>query len=332
MVEAGVVRCSVLTAARVRAQDRFAKRVSSIESIAGTHRSMLPNLEGEVLRSFVTVAECNGFTAAARRLNKTQSAVSLQIKRLEAMLGVRLFQRTSRRLVLTGEGAAFLIHARRILRQHEEAVAAVNPALAEPVIRVGMPDDYAELFLPRVLHDFETRYPRVRPDIHCDMSWELLRRLDAGDLDLVLAIRHAARSAGRTLCHEDIVWVAADDFANAAMGPVPLVLYPDNCPYRARGIEALSRIGRDWRVVYTSQSPTGIRIAVQARGAVTITSRRTVPANWRILGEDDGFPALPPAELQLHSAPSASYLAAGDFADLLEAALADADAGNGAQP
>ena len=287
---------------------------------------MAPDLDGALLRSFAAVAQTQSFTAAAARVGRSQSAVSLQIRRLEEALDTPLLTRTRRSVALTRAGEEFLVYARRILRLHEEAVAAVNPALAESQVRVGLPNDYAELFLPTVLRRFDRDHPNVRCAIECDMTWELLERLERGELDVVVGIRHAARSTGRTLCLEEIVWVAGPDYDPAAGDgePVPLVLYPESCPYRARGIEALAGTGRPWRVVYTSQSPTGIRIAVEERGAVTITSRRTVPEGWRILGPDEGFPTLPAAELQLYTAPGNPTQATARLADLFEAELHDA--------
>lgn len=284
---------------------------------------MQANLDTALLRTFVAVAETASFTAAAVRIGRTQSAVSLQIRRLEETLDSRLFERTRRSVALTRAGRDFLPYARRILRLHEEALATVNPALGESSVRVGLPNDYAELFLPSVLRRFDADHPNVRCAIECDMTWELLERLERGELDVVVGIRHAARSTGRTLCLEDIVWVAGPDHDPAARGaaPVPLVLYPATCPYRARGLEALAGSGRAWRVVYTSQSPTGIRIAVEQLGAVTITSRRTVPAGWKILSPEDGFPALPPAELQIYIAAGTHTQATAHLADLFEAEL-----------
>lgn len=285
---------------------------------------MPANLESDLLRAFVAVAEAQSFTAAATRVARTQSAVSLQIRRLEEMLDCRLFERSRRHVALTRAGTDFLAYARRILRLHEEAVAAVNPARGEVIVRVGMPNDYAELYLPAVLRRLDIEHPRVRCNIQCDMTWNLLDQLEAGELDLVVGIRHAAHSIGRTLRLEDIVWVAGGDFEPGTVTePLPLVLYPESCPYRARGVAALAGSGRQWRVVYTSQSPTGIRIAVEERGAVTITSRRTVPGHWRILTPEQGFPALPPAELQLYMAAGEPPRAVATLAALFEAALVE---------
>lgn len=282
------------------------------------------NLEDSLLRSFVAVAETGSFTAAAAQIGRSQSAVSLQIRRLEDMLQCALLTRTRRTVALTKQGEDFLAYTRRILRLHAEAVGAVNPNLGEAVVRLGMPNDYAELVLPDVLRRFDARYPEIRCTIECDMTWELLRRLEHGQLDIVLGIRHSTQSSGRTLCAEEIVWVAGPDY-DAGAGdeqPVPLVLYPETCPYRARGIEALAGSGRPWRIVYTSQSPTGIRIAVEQRGAVTITSRRTVPRHWQVLGPGAGFPALPPADLQLYTPALDHSQAVQTLLDMLAEAFA----------
>lgn len=286
---------------------------------------MRVNLETTLLRSFAAVAESESFTAAAEVVGRSQSAVSLQVRRLEEMLDCSLFERSKRSVTLTKAGKDFLTYTYRILRLHEDAVAAVNPALGEIIVRVGMPNDYAELFLPQILTRFEADYPEIRCNIQCDMTWELLNRLDQGALDLVVGIRHAASSTGLTLCTEDIVWVAGPDFDAGTYSerPVPLVLYPESCPYRARGIEALAGSGGQWQIVYTSQSPTGIRIAVEQRGAVTITSRRTVPDQWQILTPAQGFPKLPPAELQLYTAHGGSPHAIDSLAAIIRETLED---------
>lgn len=304
--------------------------MSKTSSSNRTHRKrkfapVTLNLESGLLRSFVAIAETGGFTAAAKVVGRSQSAVSLQIRRLEEMLDCRLLDRSGRAVTLTRRGRDFLAYAYRILRLHEEAAAAVNPELGETVVRVGMPNDYAELFLPSVLRRFDALHPEIRCNIECDMTWELLEKLREGDLDVVVGVRHAAHSEGRTLAREEIVWVAGPAFdpERYRRRRVPLVLYPEKCPYRARGIEALAGSGRAWRIVYTSQSPTGIRIAVEERGAVTITSRRTVPQHWRILTPEEGFPALPAAELQLYTARGSRSRSVASFTSLLLSELQD---------
>jgi len=278
---------------------------------------MAHGLDSDLLRSFLAVAECKGFTAAAQRVHRTQSAVSQQIRRLESVTGVTLVERSSRRLVLTHEGEAFLAYARRILRLEEEAIASVNTNTYAKSLRIGMPDDYAESVLPQMLPHFTALYPSIRPHIHCAMSTQLIRRMHSGELDIAVNIRHSTRSGGELLCREDLMWVAGQAYAAAADTVVPLALFPEGCAYRARGIHALAQAARDWNLVYTSQSPTGIRIAVEQQGAVTINARRTTPAHWRGLDTADGMPALPSAELELHRSPSAPQRPVADFVELL---------------
>ena len=282
---------------------------------------MAHGLDSDLLRSFVAVAECKGFTAAADRIHRTQSAISQQIRRLEQVAGVTLVERSSRKLSLTHEGESFLAYARQILRLHEEAIASINTSAYQRSLRIGMPDDYAEHVLPQMLPRFTTLHPTVRPHIHCAMSTQLLRRMSAGELDLALTIRHSTQSGGELLCRENLVWVAGPNSAPPPDGPVPLALFPEGCAYRARGIHALSTAARDWNLIYTSQSPTGIRIAVEQQGAVTVNARRTTPGQWQWLEAGHGMPALPSAELELHRSPTAPLRPVDDFAELLLDAL-----------
>jgi DNA-binding transcriptional LysR family regulator len=183
-----------------------------------------------------------------------------------------------------------------------EAIAALNRSSGDGVIRFGLPEDYAELWLPELLKKFYALRPGVRPHIHCRMSLELLERLQAGELDLALVVRHGSQTSGRHLGREEVVWAAHRDFVLEAGAPVPLALFPETCCYRQRGLAALAALERQYQVVYTSQSPTGIKVAVNHGAAVTIIDRCTLPDNWRVLGVQDGLPALPAADLELHRA------------------------------
>ncbi|QDQ83164.1 LysR family transcriptional regulator [Paraburkholderia megapolitana] len=280
--------------------------------------SRLSALDPELLRAFVAVVDSGGFTAAAKQLHRTQSTISLRIRTLEERLETHVFLRNSRRLSLSRDGENFLIHARRIIQVQNDAIAALNRGRREGVIRFGLPEDYAELWLPDLLKKFYALRPDVRPHIHCRMSLELLERLQAGELDLALVVRHGTQTGGRHLGSEDVVWAAHRDFALDKAAPVPLALFPETCCYRQRGLEALAALDRPCHVVYTSQSPTGIKIAVNHGAAVTIIDRCTLPPNWRVLGEDEGLPPLPPADLELHRSSGICDPAADELATLIE--------------
>lgn len=278
----------------------------------------LADLPPELLRSFVAVAESGGFSRAAMAVNLTQSAVSLHVKRLEAQLGVRLFERTSRRVSLTAEGGALLPYARRLMQLQQAAQAAVGAAHVAPALRVGITDEQAEAYLPEVLPAFAARFPAAQLEIVCDLSPVLVRRLHAGELDLALAVRHGAEPAAEPVLIEDLVWIAAAGRPPPAARPLPLAVNPEGCTYRARALDALARIGRDWRVVYESRSPRAIDAAVAAGLGVSIKAARSVPDGCAVL---ETLPGLPPAAVDLHRAPTAVRPEADGFADLLLAAV-----------
>ena len=274
-------------------------------------------MDTELLRAFVAVAEHGGFSAAARSLNRTQAAVSLQIRRLEDRLGTPVFRRTSRSVVLTAAGGTFLPYARQLLHLHEEAVGAAVRAEQKTALRIGMPDELAAAYLPTVLPAFAARFPDVPVEVTCDLSTVLVGRLREGLLDLVLAVRHGPSSTGEVVARQPLVWVGAEGAVLHPGRPVPLAMNPEGCVYRARAFAELSRLNRAWRVVYTSQSPTGINIAVRLGMAVTVKASRSVPRGCRIMGEADGLPPLAPALIELHRSPAVFSSASDIIAEML---------------
>lgn len=275
----------------------------------------------ELLRAFVAVAETGGFSPAARSLNRTQSAVSLQIKRLEERMGAVLFERSSRRVVLSEAGGGFLPYARRMLRLQAEAQEAVGRSAQKEVLRFGLPDEQALAYLADLLGPFYRAHPEVQLAIHCDPSDLLVERLGDGLLDLVLAIRHSTTSGGEHVASQPLVWVAGKDFDLDPEAPLPLAAHAEGCPYRAEGIGQLTRTGRDWQISFTSQSPTGINLAIRAGLGVTVKALRSVPDGCRVLGEAEGLPALQPATIELHRNPATNSLAAEALARKLIAAV-----------
>ncbi len=281
--------------------------------------SKLTSLDPELIRAFVAVVESGGFTAAARQLHRTQSTISLRIRTLEERLDTHLFMRNSRRLELSRDGENFLIHARRIIQVQNDAIIALKQASSDRgVVRFGLPEDYAELWLPDLLKSFYALRPGARLHVQCRTSLELLERLQAGELDVALVVRHGSNAGGRLLGRHDVVWAAHRDFSLGPRASVPLALFPETCCYRQRGLQALATAERPYHVVYTSQSPTGIKIAVNHGAAVTMIDRCTLPENWRVLDEADGLPPLPAADLELHRSPGICDPMTDDLVSLLE--------------
>ncbi|WP_240454196.1 LysR family transcriptional regulator [Halomonas sp. NO4] len=257
-------------------------------------------MDTELLRAFVTVAECKGFSAAGKVLHRTQSAVSLQIKRLEEQMGNPLFERTSRSVLLTAAGERLLPYARHMLKLEGDAREALGESQRGELIRFGTSEEQAATYLPDLLPRHAARFPEARLDITCDISAALVDRFQEGLLDVVLSIRHAPTPSGQLLGWEPMVWVVAEQCDVRAWKTLPLALNPEGCIFRAHALSALGRTERLWELHYVSPSPTGINLAVQAGLAATIKTPRSVPKGCRIVGEAEGLPPLDQVEVELH--------------------------------
>lgn len=276
-------------------------------------------LEPELLRSFVAIAETGGFTTAAQRVHRTQSAVSMQIRRLEEQLGAELFLREGRTVRLSHGGELLLPHARRILQAHREALAAFDKEQLAGTVTLGAPDDYASTFLPKSLARFAESHPRVVLDFVCQSSAELVRRLAERTIDLALVTQGYGERGGTLLLRERLVWVASASCPLREQDPLPLAIYEPGCPFRAAAVEALARAGRAYRIAYTSVSFAGVHAAVDAGLAVTVMLRNSVRPGQRILDARDGFPPLGEAGIVLlRASPEPAPLV-----DQLEATITD---------
>ncbi len=250
-------------------------------------------LDPENLESLVAIAETGSFTAAALRVHRTQSAVSMQMRKLERQLGRKLFVRAGRDARLTGDGELLLAHARRILKVQAEALAVFDPTTLAGEIRIAAPDDYASTFMPGILVRFAQSHPKVRVDLRALPSHEAARQVASGEVDLALVTQGHGETGGLVLQREPLVWVAARGHCVHETDPLPLAVFHERCSFRRLAIQALDAIGRPWRIAYTSQSIAGIYAAVETGLAVGVM----LPSNLRpglvVLGEALGFPPLP---------------------------------------
>jgi DNA-binding transcriptional LysR family regulator len=267
--------------------------------------SPLATLDIELLRCFTLIAEAGGFSRAAERLNLTQSAVSLQLRRLEDRLERRLFERTPRSVRLTPAGEALLPHAQGLLALHDGIVAR----LAEPDIvgrvRLGTPEDFATSHLPDVLARFAAAHPGVALEVTCDLTLNLLERFHADEFDIVLVKRETSTESGVRVWREPLVWVGRQGKPPDPLGPLPLVVSPAPCVYRKRAIDSLDRAGRHARIVYTCASLAGSLAAVEAGLGYAVLPRQMAPKHLAIL-DDAGLPRLRDTEIALLSASAAS--------------------------
>lgn len=268
----------------------------------------LRNLDIDLLRCFVTIADTGSFTRAGERLGRTQSAISLQLKRLEEQVGRSLFLRSPRHLSITPEGERLIGPARQILRLNDATLAQMfEPDIAGSV-RIGVPEDFATAHLPSVLAAFTEAHPLVELEVTCDLTLNLLERFHAGNFDLVLVKRQPTQAVqdGVRVWREPLVWVARDRQSAADFARVPLVVSPEPCVYRKRATEALDAMGREWRVAYTSTSLAGSLSAVRAGLGITVLPLEMVPAGLATAGDDAGLPPLYDTEIALLEAPGLS--------------------------
>lgn len=287
----------------------------------------LPPFDFDLLRTFVAVVDNAGFTRAGERIGRTQSTVSLQIKKLEEGLGRPLFERLGRELRLTPDGEVLLSYARQLLHLADEARSRILEPEIEGTVRLGTPEDFATAYLPDVLARFARAHPRVALNVNCNFSFNLLDGFSRGEYDLVLVKREPMGPAGGVAVWRDVlVWVGAHQLVVDRAQPVPLVLTAAPDIYRTRALESLDAVKREWRIVYTSLSSEGIQAAVRAGLGVTVLSKDMVPDGVKRLGEEHGFPQLPDAEIALYRAPGRLSRAAELLAEHIVHSLEDAGA------
>jgi DNA-binding transcriptional LysR family regulator len=267
---------------------------------------MLTHLDLDLVRAFVVVATERSFSRAGERLLRTQSAVSLQIKRLEAALGRRLLDRSPRAVSLTPDGEVFLAHARRLLELNDDVLARLSGPTVSGSVRLGTPEDFATTHLSRVLARFAEAYPAVALEVTCDLTLNLLSAFRAGAFDVVLVKREPSAAArGLRVWREPLVWVCGDKPIERDGGILPLVCSPPPCVYRKRATEALTRSGRRWRIAYTCGSLAGSLAAVRAGLGITVLPRDMVTSGLRLI-DGHPLPALDDTEIAMLSARSLS--------------------------
>lgn len=259
------------------------------------------DFEPTLLRAFVAVCETGGFTRAAERLHLTQSAVSHQIRRLEEQVGRPLLYRTTRKLTLTEDGEDFLRHAEQILQGQEALTRRFHSSTASGAVRLGVPENFIGDRLPQLLGRFARSYPAVRLEVSVSVCLDLRAKVDAGDLDLAVAITGSSQVDGTVLRQTQFVWAAAETFKRPQNSSLPFAFSPPPCALRAIAVDALSASGINWHVGFTSANQHGLKAAVQAGLAVSIFSREEIEPWMMVLGSNDGLPPLPEAKYVLIS-------------------------------
>ncbi|PWR18590.1 LysR substrate-binding domain-containing protein [Zavarzinia aquatilis] len=260
----------------------------------------------DLLRSFVSVVDAGGFTRAGERVNRSQSTVSQQIRRLEEDIGKPLLRRDRRTIHLTEAGETLLGYARRLLEIADEARQSLGGEAPATTVRLGIPEDFAVTSLTGVIADFARARPSVRLEVRCDLSVRLREGLARGQFDAVLAKREPDSGPALGAWPERLVWLAGKTAALPARGaPLPLVAFMPGCLYRDRAIRALDAIGRPWRIAYESPNLSGVQAAVAGGLGIALLEARIAGTDHRVLGPEDGMPRVPSTELALDLRPDA---------------------------
>ncbi|MBA3447254.1 MAG: LysR family transcriptional regulator [Pseudaminobacter sp.] len=268
----------------------------------------LPVLDLDVLRTFVAIAETGSFTTAANSVYRTPSAVSMQIKKLEDILGRSMFSRDARSVTLTTDGEMLLGYARRLLAINREAVSKFIVPDITGVVRLGSPDDYGERVLPHVLKRFAQTHPSIAVDVTIDQSVNLRRRMDDRALDLTIVTNSYSNtmSGAEVLLTEPIVWAGAKGGCAHLREPLPVSMWEEGCAWRAGAIEALGREGRNYRVAYMSAHTAGQRAAILSDLAVAPLPKSFLGCDMVELGPKDGMPEIGNYSLAMFMSPDAS--------------------------
>lgn len=277
-------------------------------------------IDPDLLRSFVLIAEERSFTRAAQIVGRTQSAVSMQMQRLETLLGQQLFHRGRGGSVeLTRHGLYLLERARKMLSLNDDIWRTFRSPSVSGSVRLGTPDDYALRFLPHVLMRFAEVHPGVEVNVVCAPSIELVAKLQGGALDLALVSEGNSPDGmeEEPLWRGPLVWVGSERHATHRLDPLPLALSDPTCCWRAAAVNALENAGRRFRVAYTSAAQIGTLAPVLAGLAVTISPATALPEGLKMLGPEDGLPPLPDFQVMMLKAREAEQPVTDALADYI---------------
>ncbi|MBG0519224.1 transcriptional regulator LrhA [Enterobacter hormaechei] len=268
------------------------------------------NLDLDLLRTFVAVADLNTFAAAAAAVCRTQSAVSQQMQRLEQLVGKELFARHGRNKLLTEHGIQLLGYARKILRFNDEACMSLMFSNLQGVLTLGASDESADTILPFLLNRISSVYPKLALDVSVKRNAFMVEMLKENEVDLVVTTHRPGQFDGLTLRTSPTHWYCAAEYVLQKGEPIPLVLLDDPSPFRDMVLAALNEAGIPWRLAYVASTLPAVRAAVKAGLGVTARPVEMMSPDLRVLGQSEGLPSLPDTEYLLcHNAASNNELA-----------------------
>lgn len=279
---------------------------------------MTTSFDVSALRAVLHGIEQGSFARAAVELGRSQSAISMQLKKLEQQAGVQLFVRKGRGLIPTEAGEAFAKYARQIVDLNDEAARAVGAVVAPESVRLGLPQDFFDDVMPATLNAFSKSHPEVHVAVRAGNNHTLYDEIEAGRLDGAIAFfPKGSVGKGELLCELPLRWLAHEGYAKPAKAsPLPLVLFNHPCLFRHLALSALDLAGRRWRAVLTTPSLPAIWAALRSDFGIGVRVEHSVPDDIVSVDHWPELPDLPAVELRLLGSPAASP-AARDMMDAL---------------
>lgn len=253
---------------------------------------MAAALDLDQLRTFLAIAETGSFTEASQIVHRTQSAVSMQMRKLEERVGKPLFEKDGRMNRLTEDGERLTAYARRLVQLNNETLAAFDDSQLQGHVRIGVPDDYAERFLPEIVGRFTRSNPKVELTVMCEPTYGLIEHVRRGHLDIALISQTEGDGSMEIVRREPLLWVTSAAHATHDEPVLPLAAGRPSCKWRQRAVEVLDAMGREHRFIFNSWSATVIAAAVLSGQAVSLLPECALRPGMRVLGEADGFLSL----------------------------------------
>ncbi|PUB18649.1 LysR family transcriptional regulator [Yoonia sediminilitoris] len=257
------------------------------------------NLDLTALRSFMTVADTGGVTRAAGMLNLTQSAVSMQLKRLEESLNVSLLDRSSRTIGLTPAGEQLLGYARRMLSLNDEICHRLTATDYKGELKLGVPHDIIYPTVPEILRRFAADFPQMQVRLISAPTRQLLAMFGRGEVDLILTTEETCGAGGRELVEVPLLWIGAKDGDAWRKTPLP-VAFCSNCIFRSGTLQALNNHGVDWQLVVDSESDNAVDVAVSADLAVHVALAGNLTPHTVAINHGGALPPLSPQKINLY--------------------------------
>lgn len=259
----------------------------------------MQNLDTDLLRTFLAIIDTGSMSAGASKIGRSQSAVSLQVKRLEATLGKPVFMRHGRGVVPSAVGEKLEPVARQTVSLLNASLAEIRSDELAGVIRLGIPDDHSKSVLADIIASFAKKHPLVEINVRCASGAEFADAISNGHLDLVLYEVETAEDHHHVLAEENTFWVTSRLHSAHELSPLPIALFDRDCWWRDVALNTLQRSGLAYRIAYSSESVSGVAAAIRSGVAIGLLGQSSIGRDFRILTKPASFTAMPRSKLVL---------------------------------